>query len=277
MTQPALAQQTTYGRMYSREEGGIAEVPSITTIISQSSDTLHGWHAHMAAQAVVKDDRLKTAKASTLRVIAKDAVGAADKYRDKAAERGDRVHFYCEQYSREKMGLENELEEALVELQKQGEQGFAQQFDWWFESYKVEPLFTEVTIWNSTLGYAGTLDLLARIGGRLCIVDFKTKSVDYSGRVKALSTDVVMQLAAGAKAEEYFDEEEKTWKQWPFEEEPLLLALALANSDHMTVAVERDALPAYWKKFCTLKRMWDVNEEVGHVLKPLKPIPAPGV
>ena len=58
MTSPALAQQTSFGRMYARKIGALPEVPSITTVIGQEKMDMDGWIGHMAATAVVQDARL---------------------------------------------------------------------------------------------------------------------------------------------------------------------------------------------------------------------------
>src|SRR6185312_12663080 len=106
MTSPALAHQTAYGRMYSRKLDGLPEVPSITTVIGQASMSLDGWVGHMAATAVTRDDRLPDAvgNAAKLRTVARDASNAAEVYRNSAAERGDRVHTYCEQVALRALG-----------------------------------------------------------------------------------------------------------------------------------------------------------------------------
>lgn len=40
--------------------------------------------------------------------------------------------------------------------------------------HTIEPLFTEATVWNSELGYAGTFDGLWLIDGKLYLIDIKT-------------------------------------------------------------------------------------------------------
>ncbi|MBD4642865.1 cytochrome, partial [Xanthomonas citri pv. citri] len=79
-------------------------------------------------------------------------------------------------------------------------------------------------------GYAGTLDLVARIGGRLCLIDYKTKGTGRDGRVKALDPKVVMQLTAGLKAEESLvDPEAGTWEEWRHGQAEMLLGVALGE------------------------------------------------
>lgn len=263
MTQPRLAKLTSFGRMYARRENAALEVPSITTIISQGSNNFQEWYAYMAANAVIEDVRLKNAKKSTLKIIAKDATNAATVYRDKAALRGDRLHNYFEQYSLAKIGKEHNKEKYLKILQENKEDNYAQQFELWFTKHKVQPLHTEITIWNRELGYAGTLDLIANINNRICVIDFKTKTTNYRGEIKPLSKDVVMQLIAGMKAEEYFNENTKKWEKWPYHKNNIsLIAVSVAPTCYRTTTFRQESFPLYWKKFCILKKLWDINKEV---------------
>ena len=69
-----------------------------------------------------------------------------------------------------------------------------EQLDKFIKDFDVEPLEIEVTCWNSTIGHAGTADLIARIGGEIVLLDLKTgKSGIYP--------DVALQLAAYGHAE----------------------------------------------------------------------------
>ena len=281
MTSPALAHQTAYGRMYSRKLDGLPEVPSITTVIGQASMSLDGWVGHMAATAVTRDDRLPEAvgNAAKLRTVARDASNAAEVYRNSAAERGDRVHTYCEQVALRALGRPHAAAEAREALLEKDEGAFASRFDDWWDQYRVEPIAAEVTIWNHTVGYAGTLDLVARIGGRLCLIDYKTKGTDRDGRVKALDPKVVMQLAAGYKAEEVVvDAAAGTWEPWPHGGDPMLLGVAVGETEVRTLMAAPEVLPAYWSRFFALRRVWESGlkvAEAGAPLRPVGPPPAP--
>lgn len=280
MTSPALAHQTTYGRMYSRKINGLPEVPSITTVIGQASMSLDGWIGHMAATAVTQDDRLGAAvgNKAKLRTVARDASNAAETYRNEAAARGDRVHNYCEQVALRALGRPHSAAEAREVLLEKDEGGFASRFDDWWDEYRVEPIAAEVTVWNHTVGYAGTLDLVARIGGRLCLIDYKTKGTDRDGRVKALDPKVVMQLAAGYKAEEVVvDAEAGTWEPWPYGEDPMLLGVAVGQTEVRTLMAPPEVLPAYWSRFFALRRVWESGvkvSEAGTALRAVGPPPA---
>ena len=57
------------------------------------------------------------------------------------------------------------MAEARARLIEHGEGAYADRFDEWWDLYDVRPIAAEITVWNHTVGYAGTLDLVARIGG----------------------------------------------------------------------------------------------------------------
>lgn len=265
MTSPALAQQTEFGRMYARKIGALPEVPSITTVMAQEKMDLDGWIGHMAATAVIQDERLGSAVGSSakLKVLARQASSAAATYRDAAAARGDRVHQYCEQIALRALGRPHQAAQAREALAENGEEAFAGRFDEWWDSYQVQPLAAEVTIWNHAVGYAGTLDLVATIGGRLCLIDYKTRGTDRDGRVKPLDPKVIMQLAAGAKAEEMvIDPEAGTWEAWKYSQDPMLLGVAIGQTEVQTVMANPEVLPAYWSKFWSLRQVWGASQRV---------------
>src|SRR5699024_6406951 len=136
---------------------------------------------------------------------------------DQAAARGDRVHNFAEQVALRAMGMPHTMLEAREILAEHQEVSFADRFVEWWHNFQVKPLAAEITVWNHTVGYAGTLDLVAEIGGKICLIDYKTRGTDRSGRVKSLNSNVVMQLAAGFKAEESLvDAEKGVWEPWAY-------------------------------------------------------------
>lgn len=44
----------------------------------------------------------------------------------------------------------------------------------WRKKVDLKPVFVEQTVWSNEWGYAGTLDLLAEVDGKLSVVDWKT-------------------------------------------------------------------------------------------------------
>lgn len=265
MTSPMLASATDYGRMYARQVGGELLVPSITTVISQQATDLAGWHGYMAAKAVLEDARAsRPAHSQGMKyAIIRDAASASERYRDEAAARGDRVHNYAENIALRAMGAEHEVEASREILLQHGEQAYADRFDEWWEAWRPRPLVAEVTVWNETVGYAGTLDLVAEIAGRVCVIDYKTKGTDKRGRVKPLDNKVVMQLVAGVKAEESLvDAQHGQWEPWTYGTAPLLMGVALGQTQVVPQQANPNVLKSNWRKFCALKRVWDLNREL---------------
>lgn len=280
MTQPALAHATDFGRMYARSLAEAPSVPSITTVIGLQAIDLDGWIGYMAAKALADHPGLPEAagRSEKLRPLVREAANAAASFRDAAAERGDRVHFYAEQVSLRALDREHELERAREQLAERGESGYADRFDAWWKDYAVQPLAPEVTVWNRTVGYAGTLDLVARIAGRLVLIDFKTKGTDRNGQVKALDPKVVMQLVAGMKAEEsLLDAAAGQWEEWRYGGDPLLLAVAIGETEVRPMRANPDVLPQQWYKFCALRRLWERNADAAGAGAPLLPVAPPPV
>jgi hypothetical protein len=289
MTQPALAHATEFGRMYARSLRETPSMPSITTVISQQATSLDGWIGYMAANSLARHPKLHEAVSNPaqLRTIVRDSSNAAEKHRDAAASRGDRVHYYCEQVSLRAMGRAHRMPEARAALAENGEEKFAARFDEWWELYQVQPVVPEVTVWNQSVGYAGTLDLVARIGGRLCLIDFKTKGTDRDGGVKAMDEKVVMQLVAGMKAEEgLVDADAGSWEPWRYGEDPILLGVAIGETEVRPMRANPAVLKYHWFKFCALRRLWQAAADAtsaGTALLPIAPpmpkqvVPAAGL
>ncbi|APF39801.1 cytochrome [Neomicrococcus aestuarii] len=278
MTSPLLAQNTEFGRMYARQANGVPEVPSITTVIGQAATDMDGWVGHMAATAVIQDQRLAecVGNQAKLKAIARQASSAAVEYRDAAARRGDRVHFYAENIALRAMGKPHQCAQARETLKENGEGAFADRFDEWWEQFRVRPLAAEVTVWNSEVGYAGTLDLVAEIAGRICLIDYKTKGTDRNGRAKSLDPKVVIQLTAGLKAQEIsVDPAAGTWDEWPYPKDAMLLGVALGETEVVPMMAEPHVLPAYWRRFWALRQVWESNVATAGLGHPLRAVPAP--
>src|SRR5699024_12425090 len=103
---------------------------------------------------------------------------AADRYRDGAAARGDRVHNYAEQVALRQLGMRHNLSQARDALAEHNESGLADRFDEWWQSYQVKRLAAELTVWYHTVSHAGTLDLFAEIDGPVSLLTYKNQSTD---------------------------------------------------------------------------------------------------
>ena len=278
MTDPLLAHATEYGRMYARSTSETFSVPSITTVIGREAHSLDGWFGYMGASSLAKDPELPQHLSSPakLRQAVNKAAKAAEVYRDDAARRGDRVHNYCEQVALRALGRPHRVKETREELASNGEEAFAARFDEWWELYRVEPVAPEITVWNASVGYAGTLDLVAKINGRVCLIDYKTKGTTRDGTVKPLDDKVVMQLVAGMKAEESLvDPVAGEWEPWKYGENPVLLAVAIGETEVRPQRANPDVLKHHWWKFCALKRVWEMSADVAAAGTALLPVAPP--
>src|SRR5699024_2631659 len=161
---------------------------------------------------------------------------------------------------------------AVVALAEHNESGFADRFDEWWQSYQVKPLASELTVWNHTVGYAGTLDLVAEIGGRVCLIDYKTRGNDRSGRVKSLNSNVVMQLSAGYKYEESLvDAQAGTYELWAYGQNAMLLCVAIGEKKVAAYHANLHILAKYLQKFCALRQVLQYQQAVDSAPNPLQP------
>lgn len=126
----------------------------------------------------------------------------------KAAERGEISRLYDKRDEAAEIGtVAHEMAEAhihgvdpmklLASYDNLGDQGKGQaiqafeMFRRWCEIVNVEWLHTEIPLVSEDLQVGGTIDAIANVGGKLCIVDFKTSKGVYS--------DYWVQVAAYAK------------------------------------------------------------------------------
>ena len=82
---------------------------------------------------------------------------------NKAAKRGTAIHNAVENYA--KFGIED-----IPPVYS----GYFAGFREWWDSRKPEVLATETKVYHKILRYAGTVDLLCIIDGRVTLVDYKT-------------------------------------------------------------------------------------------------------
>jgi hypothetical protein len=186
------------------------------------------------------------------------------------------VHSFAEQLALRALGRPDRLAEAREALRANGEEAFALNVERWWESFGVEPVAPELTVWNTSVGYAGTLDLVARINGRVCLIDYKTKGTTRDGRVKPPDDKVAMQLVAGMKAEESLvDPVSGEWEPWKYGEDPLLIAVAVGETEFAAVRVNPEVRKFHWLTFCRLRRVWAARVEAASAGRTLLPLPPP--
>lgn len=250
MTTPKLATTTQKGRLYTHPITG-AQYPSVTTVLGVvgKGDALKHWAALQVAQYAVSN-------IDTWRNL--DAAAAVDllkreplRFLDKAANRGTDVHAIAETYA--KTGTMPEWADEIS--------GYVNGLRAFFTDHQPEPVVVEGTVFNTTIGYAGSFDLICRLpvyGNRICILDYKTS--------KAIYPDVAAQLAAYANAEHWFDD---TDKQNPMPDIEHGVAVRLA-ADGTYEVVGCDLAPA-WEYFKQVRLVYQHETKkflTGRVVKP---------
>lgn len=183
-------------RTYTVPDGqsGTLELPSVTTVLGViAKPALTTWAANQTARYAVDN----WTEIHSL-ITRGDPDGAYDllkrapwRNRDRKAERGTSVHDLVEQII---LGGDNV---GVAPDQLPYVEAF-RQFVSDFPGGEFEA--SEMTVFNLSHGYAGTLDALFRFDGRLGALDWKTRAGKKKGDVSAYETEL-MQVAAYCRAE----------------------------------------------------------------------------
>lgn len=181
------------GRFYRDPAWGVSpltdseEWPSVTTILGAiSKPALVEWAARMernlcleTAAALYEDlCKLPThVSSAAYRMTLATRLGqtrAHARASDKAKDVGTQCHKLIEWALRKAMGQTlpepKASDAALVAFMA---------FQDWLTAHRVRPLAIEQTVYHPRLGYAGTLDLVAEVDGRIAVIDFKTSKAIY--------------------------------------------------------------------------------------------------
>lgn len=146
-------------------------VAGCTTVLRRigKGDPLIQWAANQAADYVLAAFADGMGRSDVARITgeAKLAWNAA---RKEAADIGSNVHAYAEAVLRG----EDPPKLATAEAE-----AGAKAFEAWLRESAVEPLAIERRVFSKQHWFAGTVDLVALIDGRLAIADFKTSSGIY--------------------------------------------------------------------------------------------------
>src|SRR3990170_3101551 len=169
------------GRFYTIAEG--VQLPSVTTILNVvGKPALVQWAAKeertmvsaVAADLAKTPPMSRTAYLTTLT----DRLGkqrANQKLLAKASEIGSQVHAMAEWNFRRALGQKVGPEPKIEDRAQWGYMALED----WASSVKFKPLKIEQTVWSTTHGYAGTMDLLALVNDVPTLVDFKTGKAIY--------------------------------------------------------------------------------------------------
>src|SRR3990167_9060690 len=161
--------------------------PSVTGIIGimDKSRALVPWALEEAAKSLLP---LVDKKLSAEELV--KACFASEERKEKAADIGTKIHEFCEQYILADMG-----KGEVPELPKEKAiQIGAEAFMAWHDEHKVKFLSSERVVYSKKHHYIGTLDIEAKVDGKLCLIDLKSSNGLYNS--------VRMQTAAYVKADE---------------------------------------------------------------------------
>ncbi len=160
------------------------QFPSVTTILDViAKPALGPWYA--------KQER-RYFETAMLEVLSKpgardpeyvrsavvDAVGgvkAADREKQRAATIGTAIHAGIEWQLRTRLGEDAGSEPVLPDPAAWAVESWKD----WTKSIALEPLAIERTVYCEACGYAGTLDLYARVEGALTVLDWKSGRAIY--------------------------------------------------------------------------------------------------
>lgn len=171
-------------RWYVHPESGDRQ-PGVTSVIGVlNKPFLVNWAAKVAAEFVCDNIGSVMPLAMSDRGAAIDLIkGASRRYTAKRGEIGTAAH---------------ELFERLAKGEDVGRQHpdmqpYVNHFKAFLDRFQPEFLLTEPTVWNSTVGYAGSADAFLRIDGEIIVADWKTSAAVYP--------EVGLQLSAYRHAE----------------------------------------------------------------------------
>jgi hypothetical protein len=180
------------GRTYEIKD---KKYPSVTSILSEYGNPsgLIQWSANCVAEYV--KDHLKDIRDGKITADDIDLERARQYYKEKSGEAldiGSAVHDFIEEWIKYKLGLrkDDDTHKMLDDIQYiQSVQAFLK----WVKDNNFIPYASEMTVYSHKHRYAGTLDCLARVNGKIYVVDFKTSkshspinSVQISAYRKAL-------------------------------------------------------------------------------------------
>ncbi len=182
---PIRRRNVARGHVY--EDANGRPVTGVTTILSKGwpKPQLPGWSARVVAETAVNQwDELAEQPISVRLKTLKDAPWAD---RDAAARRGTEVHSLAEQLvAGQRVTVPDELA------------GHVDAYVKFLNEWDPQPILVEAVIANYTIGYAGTLDLIAELANETWLLDVKTTRSGVYG-------ETAYQLAAYRYAERYVD------------------------------------------------------------------------
>lgn len=174
MTQPKHAQDSFADRAYTI---GDEKYPSVTTICGVvAKPALPAWAAKLAAERAMKHAGIWQAmeEEEGFEEARKWISKASREYTDQKATIGSAVHKMCE--TRGDCDLLPYLSKLPGDMAAQRiniENHYAQ-YEQFLAEHSPDILVQELTVFHESMKYAGTLDMVCVIDGRIAVLDIKT-------------------------------------------------------------------------------------------------------
>lgn len=187
MTTPKIETFRRGGARWYRDPITGDEYIGVTSLIGLlPSPWLAPWNAKITAEycvdnigsitQMVLDALTKSAKPDVaMKSVVDHCKAASRRHTSIAADRGSEIHNICEQLLLGKNpAIHNDL------------RGYIAGFEAFLNKYQPEVLWVEQTVFNESMGYAGTADALLKIGSDICVIDWKSgRSVGSSAGLQA--------------------------------------------------------------------------------------------
>lgn len=155
------------------------QIPGCTSVSGQFSED--GWkfawpvklmaeqiHADIDEHSGSGENVYVEIKRNSLNEIIQNAKNAWRRTRDSAAEKGTSAHFYIEEYVKTGAALALPDDKEIVNC--------LDNFFKWEKKYNVKWLASEIQVGSLKYVFAGILDALIEIDGKIVLLDYKTSS-----------------------------------------------------------------------------------------------------
>lgn len=179
-------------------------VPGVTTILgAKAKPALEAWKVRIQQEADIAAAWGAIAQSLSFETLAAFAVafkasaGAEyehQKQAREAADIGSQVHALAEKHMKDILGIPFEI---LQPPSEQAQAIFEKSWLPWVRDAGVVPLAVERRVYHAEHRYAGTVDLLATVEGKLTVLDWKSKGV---AQVEKLYVEPVLQSVAYREA-----------------------------------------------------------------------------
>ena len=250
MTNPKIQTLQVNGyRHYKHPNIPSLRAPSVTSIIDMlPAPFLRAWNSKVTANAAVDNiefvnELILGKQKDKARMWLK---AAPERELKTAADIGDRVHKAIEER------IYNPLAPYDSDLEP-----FIKNFDLFCVEFEPEWIHVEKSVFSVTHLYAGSFDAIAKVRGKITIIDFKTTR-------SGISAKVALQLAAYARADVMFDGQIEV--PMPQVEQAAALWLRPDNWGFFPLRIDDDI----FETFLSLRRIfeWEARQSKTAMLAP---------